>query len=82
MRTPAVTGRIMRKKWSLAIFAVFLMAGFLCVEPISPISPSTLPQPTATLLEELTIAVMVIVVMALGFVAFLFGKRTGQNHTR
>jgi uncharacterized membrane protein len=79
MRTPAVTGRIMRKKWSLAIFAVFLMAGFLCVEPISP---STLPQPTATLLEELTIAVMVIVVMALGFVAFLFGKRTGQNHTR
>ena len=79
MRTSAVTGRIMRKKWSLAIFAVFLMAGFLCVEPISP---STLPQSTATLLEELTIAVMVIVVMALGFVAFLLGKRTGQNKTR
>ena len=45
-------------------------------------SPSTLPQPAATLLEELTIAVMVIVVMALGFAAFFFGKRTGQNKTR
>jgi len=79
MRTPAVTGRIMRKKSSLAIFAVFLMAGFLCFEPILP---STLPQSTAMLLEELTVAVMVIVVMALGFMAFLLGKKTGQNKTR
>jgi uncharacterized membrane protein len=79
MRSPAVTERIMRKRWGLAFFAVFLIAGFLCVEPILP---STVPQSTATLFEELTIAVMVIVVMALGFVAFLIGKRKAQNKTR
>lgn len=79
MHTPAVKVGLMRKRWGLAFFAVFLIAGFLCVEPISP---STVSQSTATLLEELTIAVMVIAVLALGFVAFLIGKRTGQNKTR
>jgi uncharacterized membrane protein len=79
MGTPAMTERLMRKRWSLAFIMVFLVAGFLCVEPISP---STSPQSTTVLVEELTIAVMVIVVMALGFVAFLLGKRTGQNKTR
>jgi hypothetical protein len=46
-------------------------------------SPSSIfPQSNATLLEELTVAVMAIFVMALGFVAFLLGKRTGQKNAR
>jgi len=42
-------------------------------------SYSASPQSTAMLLVALTVALMVIVVMAVGFVAFMFGKRSGQS---
>jgi hypothetical protein len=34
MRSPAITRRKIRKRWILAIFAVFLMACLLCLKPI------------------------------------------------